>query len=359
MDRVEVKTKAAAEKAIKAGKPVRIIAGRFALAVAGLSGVDIHIAATAEIELTLTNVVGTVAQDDMWTSRVVARGSSRVVAREWSRVVARGSSRVEAWGSSSVVARGSSRVEAWGSSSVEAWGSSSVVAREWSSVVAREWSRVEAWGSSSVVARGSSRVEAWGSSSVEAWGSSSVEAWGSSRVVAREWSRVVARGFSQLQAHGDRVKIEASAGVAVNLWEGAKAKGGRQFEVELSTAQDWCDYYGVRTENGTAIVYKATKAEYRSYHGGDYTPGTMPEDTAWNGKKGECERGCGLNFSPTPRHTHEFEREPKHYLECRVSLDEMVVHFNGQYPQKCTARRVAAPLVEVDVDGNPIEVAEK
>ena len=169
----------------------------------------------------------------------------------------------------------------------------------------------------------------------------------------------MARGFSQLQAHGDRVKIEASAGVAVNLWEGAKAKGGRQFEVELSTAQDWCDYYGVRTENGTAIVYKATKAEYRSYHGGDYTPGTMPEDTAWNGKKGECERGCGLNFSPTPRHTHEFEREPKHYLECRVSLDEMVVHFNGQYPQKCTARRVAAPLVEVDVDGNPIEVAEK
>ncbi|HMP45898.1 MAG TPA: hypothetical protein PKD99_12395 [Sphingopyxis sp.] len=183
-------------------------------------------------------------------------------------------------------------------------------------------------------------------------------AWESSRVEAWESSRVVARGLSMLQVKSARCKIEASDMVAVNLWNGASAKGGRQFEVKLSTPQDWCDYYGVRTEDGMAIVYKGVKENYRSHHGGDYTPGTMPEDLQWNGRKGECERGCGLNFSPTPRHTHEFEREPKHYLECRIALDEMVVHFDGQYPQKVTARRVAAPLVEVDVDGNPVPVAE-
>ena len=322
MERVEVKTKAAAEKAIKAGKPIKIVGGKFAIAIASLTGVDVHIAATAEIDMILTNVVGVVAQDDCWTSHVVARESSRVVAR------------------------GSSRVEAWGSSHVEAWGSSRVEARESSHVVARESSRVEAWGSSHVEARESSHVEAWGSSRVEARESSHVEAWGSSRVEA--W------GFSQLQAHGDRVKIEASVGVAVNLWEGAKATGGRQFEVNLSTAQDWCDYYGVRTENGMAIVYKGVGKNYLSGHGGNYTPGTMPEDAAWNGKKGECARGCGLNFSPTPRHTHRFHNNPDHYLECRIALDEMNVHFGGRFPEKCTSRRVAAPLVEVDVDGNRV-----
>ncbi|HMO76755.1 MAG TPA: hypothetical protein PKD48_15570, partial [Sphingopyxis sp.] len=223
-----------------------------------------------------------------------------------------------------------------------AWESSRVVAWESSRVVARESSSVVAWESSRVVARESSRVVAWESSRVEAW----------------ESSRVVARGLSMLQVKSARCKIEASDMVAVNLWNGASAKGGRQFEVKLSTPQDWCDYYGVRTEDGMAIVYKGVKENYRSHHGGDYTPGTMPEDLQWNGRKGECERGCGLNFSPTPRHTHEFEREPKHYLECRIALDEMVVHFDGQYPQKVTARRVAAPLVEVDVDGNPVPVAE-
>jgi hypothetical protein len=157
-----------------------------------------------------------------------------------------------------------------------------------------------------------------------------------------------------LQACSPNARLKASATVCVNLWNGSQCDGGRQQIVALSTTQDWCDYYGVRTENGQAIVYKGVGKEYRSQHGGDYAPGTMPEDPIWNGRKGECEAGCGLNFSPTPRHTHEFHSNPDHYLECRIALDEMVVHFGGAYPQKCTARRVVAPLVEVDVDGNPI-----
>ena len=81
----------------------------------------------------------------------------------------------------------------------------------------------------------------------------------------------------------------------------------------------------------------------------------MPEDEQWDGKKRECSRGGGLNFSPTPYHTRQFVTNPDHYLECRVKLDELVIHWDGTYPEKVCARRVVAPLVEVDIDGNPVE----
>ncbi|WP_287461189.1 hypothetical protein, partial [Sphingomonas sp.] len=236
--------------------------------------------------------------------------------------VARESSRVEAWGSS--------RVEAWGYSRVEARGSSSVEARGYSSVVARESSRV--------VARGYSSVVAWESSSVVAWGSSRVEAW----------------GYSMLQARGRYVTAKAAATVCVNLWEDAKCDGGRQQVIEMTTPQNWCDYYGVRVEDGCAIVYKAVGEGYVSHWGVAYKPGTMPTDGKWDGRKRECSAGGGLNFSPTVDHTHEFVNAPKHYLECRIRLDDMVVHFGGSYPQKCCAREVVAPLIEVDRDGKPI-----
>ena len=177
----------------------------------------------------------------------------------------------------------------------------------------------------------------------------------SSRAVLRGSSRAEASGYSFLDVR-TRGQVKASPTVCVNLWDGTSCDGGRQQVVNLHTARDWCEYYGARIDGDHAIVYKGVGKGYRSNHGGDYTPGTMPEDLAWNGKKGECERGCGLNFSPTPRHTHEFHRDPAHYLECRIALDEMVVHFGPQarYPQKCTARRVVAPLIECDIDGNHI-----
>lgn len=56
----------------------------------------------------------------------------------------------------------------------------------------------------------------------------------------------------------------------------------------------------------------------------------------------------------TPRHTHRFVSNPAHYLECRVNLDTMVVHWGGHFEGKICAERVVAPLIEVDVDGNPV-----
>ena len=54
------------------------------------------------------------------------------------------------------------------------------------------------------------------------------------------------------------------------------------------------------------------------------------------------------------RHTHEFERSPAHYLECRVRLEDMIVRFDGARPQKIQAKECAVPVVEVNVDCEPI-----
>ena len=236
------------------------------------------------------------------------------------------------------------------SASVEAHGSARVEASGFAHVVAWDSAIVEAWDSAIVVA--------WGSASVVAYGSASVAAYGSARVKAWDSTSVAAHGYCFIDHRSD-VPARASAHVSVNLWNGATCEGGRQQVVSLATAQDWCEYYGARIEDGNAIVYKAVGADYKSRHGVTYEPGTMPTDPAWDGKGREFAKGGGLDFSPTPRHTHKFVTSPAHYLECRIALDEMVVHFEGSYPEKCCAPRVVAPLVEVDVDGVPVAVTEE
>jgi hypothetical protein len=233
----------------------------------------------------------------------------------------------------------------------------SVVARESSQprVVARGSSqpRVEAWESSQP------RVEAWESSQprVVAWGSSQprVEAWESSqpRVVARESSqpRVVAWGYSMLAVQG-RVCGAAAETVSVTIEGAAKIEGGRQVVVRRETAQEWCDYYGVKVTDGVALLYKGVRTDFSSPHGADYTPGTIPVADDWDGGKREC--GGGLHFSPTPRMTHEFIDNPAHYLACPVALADIAVHPDGTYPQKVKARGCAAPVYEVDEDGERI-----
>ena len=286
--------------------------------------------------------------------RVEARESSqpRVEARESSqpRVEARESSqpRVVAWGSSQprVEARASSqpRVVAWGSSQPR------VEARESSQprVEARESSqpRVEAWGSSQprVEARESSqpRVEARESSQPR------VEAWGSSQ------PRVEAWGYAQLSAKG-AVTGTAAATVAVCVEGAAKINGGHQTVVRRSTPEEWCAYYGVSVTDGVALVYKGVLDTWRSPHGADYTPGTVPVALDWDGGRREC--GAGLHFSPTPRMTHAFISEPAHYLACPIRLEDIAVHADGAYPEKIKARGCCAPVYEVDEDGEPVSPA--
>ncbi|UOF77773.1 hypothetical protein [Caudoviricetes sp.] len=304
------------------------------------------------------------------SSSVVAWESSSVEARESSSVVARESSSVVACGSSRVVARGSSSVEAWGSSRVEARGSSSVEARGSSRVVARESSSVEAWGSSSVVAwesssvearesssvvaRESSSVVACGSSRVVARGSSSVEAWGSSRVEARESSRVEARGFVGVNLWGKATAKLAEKCHAFVHSKNAKVDGGTQTAAILETPEDWCEYNGVEVKDGIAIVYKALHEDFSSNHDRSffYLPNTTPVANKFD--KNEC--SYGLHFCASPKIARGFLVDAKKFMACPVKVSEMLVFFEGLYPEKCKVPRLAAPCWEVDEDGNAIEV---
>ena len=282
---------------------------------------------------------------------VAAGGSLSIVAWESSQP------HVEAWESSQphVEARESSQphVVAWGSSQphVVAWGSSQP------HVVARGSSQphVVAWGSSQphVVARGSSQphVEAWGSSQphVEAWESSQphVEAWGSSQ------PHVEARGTVQLSVRG-AVAVVASAMVAICVLGGNPTIDGGGFvtRVDRSTPEKWCEYYGIEMADGYALLYKAVRDDYLSRYKMSYAPGTCPEAPDWDGPAREC--GGGLHFSPCVAMARAFDDEATRYLACPVLLAEMVVHPDGNYPEKCKAKRVALPCWEVDEDGTAV-----
>jgi hypothetical protein len=236
-----------------------------------------------------------------------------------------------------------------------AWLSFSVGAALRSSVLlkALAGSHVVAWESSHVVARGSSHVEAWGSSHVEARESSHVVAWESSHVVARESSHVVARGFVSLALWGTvKAKLAARCHAFVH-GANVEVEGGIQTQAVLKTSQDWCDYYGVDVDaDGLATVYKGVRADYGSFHdsGFKWLPGTSPKAPQFD----EHECSHGLHFSPTPRHTLTHHTAEK-FLACKIRIADMLVFFEGDYPHKCKAPEVAAPVWEVDIDGKVIE----
>jgi len=225
----------------------------------------------------------------------------------WLTVSATHGSRVEAWGSSRVVARGSSSVEAWGSSRVVARGSSSVVAWDSSSVEAWDSSRVVAWDSSRVVARGSSRVVARGSSSVVAWDSSRVEAWGSSSVEAWDSSSVVAGTHVAVHLHSQRVTL--SGGVVIDMTA-----------LDLTDPQAWCDYAGIRVEDGNAILCKAVDDNWHAGHSYKltaYAPGTTVTAPDWRDDN-DC--GGGLHVCPTPHHARDHFFEASRFVEVSAPL---------------------------------------
>ena len=156
-----------------------------------------------------------------------------------------------------------------------------------------------------------------------------------------------------LQLKG-KITASASASVCVNLWNGATCEGGRQQVVNLSTNKDWCEYYGVPVSDaGIVTLFKGVGDDFRSGHGGDYTPGNLPTADKWDGGRVECSHG--LHWSPTPRHSHEF-CTPKRYIAAPHHVDDLVIHWDGDYPQKAMTQTVRGPVYEVDADGNPVSV---
>jgi len=121
------------------------------------------------------------------------------------------------------------------------------------------------------------------------------------------------------------------------------------------TPERWCAYYGVRVEDGVAILYKGLDDNFRSPRGMDYTPGLVPAAPDWDADASrEC--GGGLHGSPTPRHTHEFVSDAKRYVACPVRIEDILVHTKPIYPAKVRFRACCAPTFEVDVFGDPVPV---
>jgi len=129
--------------------------------------------------------------------------------------------------------------------------------------------------------------------------------------------------------------------------------GGFIQRVDRSTPAAWCEYYGVEVHADVAILFKGVRKDYTSPRGTSYAPGTVPEAPDWDGMAREC--GGGLHYSPSPGHTKEFIDEPgMHFVACPVALADIAVHPDGQYPQKCKAKKQHVSGWGVDVTGKPI-----
>jgi hypothetical protein len=206
-------------------------------------------------------------------------------------------------------------------------------------------------GTGRFVVSGSAHVVAWGSAHVVAWGSAHVVAWDSAHVVARDSAHVVARGSTHVVAtkyvsvHRQSTLTTITGGVVIDV-------------PPITTAEAWCEYYGVTVADGVATLYKGVNDDYRSAqasaNGGDYTPGTIPVALDWDG--GDLECGGGLHFSPTALHTLQFTADAKRFVACPVKVSDIVVHHPAQYPSKVKARGCCAPVYEVDRYGKPIKV---
>lgn len=195
-------------------------------------------------------------------------------------------------------------------------------------------------------------------------GKATVCAWGSATVCAYDWATVCAYDRANVRAFGyanvralRSSTVHASQSVTVTISPAFRGKvsGGRQIRPKFETVQDWCAFYGLPIINGVVVLYKGVGTDYKSIRGGNYTPGTTPEASDWDGGKEEC--GRGLHFSPSPGHTLEFDNFPscvKRFIACPVRVRDISFHPDGLFPQKVKAKGCCAPVWEVDIDGKPL-----
>ena len=288
---------------------------------------------------------------------VYARGSASVRASGSASVRASDSVTVHAWDSAIVHAFDSATVHALGSAIVHALGSATVHTRGSATVRAWDSATVHASGSATVRAFDSAIVRAFDSATVHAFDSATVHALGSATVHARDLATVHALGSATVHAR-DLATVRASTYVAVTIAATFKGQisGGRQIRIpKLKTIEEWCAFHGLKAINGVVVLYKGVGTDYKSIRGGDYTPGTTPEAYDWDGGKQEC--GRGLHFSPSPMHTLEFNSCVKKFIACPVKAKDIVIHPDGQFPQKVKARCCCAPVWEVDIDGKRIDMS--
>jgi len=240
--------------------------------------------------------------------------------------------------------RGDGYFTASGSAQVTAYGSAQVRASDSAQVTAYGSAQVTAYDSAQVTASDSAQVRASGSAQVTAYDSAQVTASDSAQVRASGSAQVTAGHFVAVTVHGVRTKV--TGGVVITL-------------PTITTAAEWCDFYGVEVTDGIATLYKAVDANFRSPHGFDYTPGTTPIAPDWDGGRNEC--GGGLHFSPRPAAALRFFDDgfKTKFIACPVRLSDIVVHRDAMYPDKIKSPGCAGPVWECDIDGERVPAKEE
>jgi hypothetical protein len=241
-----------------------------------------------------------------------------------------------------VVSEGTPYFQTWGQSSprMESWGQSSprMESREQSSP------RMESWEQSSptMVSRGQSSptMVSRGQSSptMVSWEQSSPT------MVSRGQSSVSGRIGSYSQPRfwrHERSTIEIPGAVVLD-------------PPKISTAGEWLEYWGVEVSDGIAVLFKAVGGDWVSSRGFTYEPGTEPACEDWNPDP-TISCGQGLHFCPAPSVALGYRGDAKKFVACPIALKDMVVSEAGSVPDKVRAPRVAAPVWEVDVNGDPIK----
>jgi hypothetical protein len=130
--------------------------------------------------------------------------------------------------------------------------------------------------------------------------------------------------------------------------------GGFVNRVNVSTGKDWCEYYGIEIQGDCAVLFKGLNSEFRAQQKDFlYQPGETQCAPDWDpDPKREC--GGGLHFSPSPRHTLQFNGGAEKFVACLVPIDTILVHWDGSYPEKVRAP-ATTKCWEVDIDGKPVE----
>ena len=127
--------------------------------------------------------------------------------------------------------------------------------------------------------------------------------------------------------------------------------------VDLGDPAVWADFHGVKVVDGIATVYKALRDHYgtdRPGWEGKYAPGETPEASDW---RDDASCGGGLHFSPTPRQASDYLWGATRWVKVGVELATLRPILDGGSP-KCKAPKVVVPCVEVDINGEPVEVEQ-
>ena len=85
---------------------------------------------------------------------------------------------------------------------------------------------------------------------------------------------------------------------------------------------------------------------------GKYAPGETPEAPDW---RDDTSCGGGLHFSPTPRQASDYLWGATRWVKVGVELATLRPILDGGTP-KCKVPKVVVPCVEVDINGDPVEL---